>query len=532
MPETGYLELRLNGRFRVTRADGTDCTPRSVKAQALLALLMTAPDRERGRAWLQDKLWSDRDQPQGAASLRQALSEIRRAFGSEREVLRANRSSVALDPARVRLAAGEGEFLEGIDVRDPEFEYWLVAQRMSDEGPTPEASVPYRGPGRQAPPARRSILFVTGSVADPALRLAQELFVDTTVRTIGETLPVDLLRTPPANSPRGLLMVTVEAFHAAEGALGLRVCLEASEGHRILWSEIQATPVRGAPDVSDPRVLGLSNRLVDAVTEAVCEQAPQHAGDTDAARLSLLAVEKIFSLQPSELEAAEGLLLDALALEQRGLFHGWLAQLYLMQYVERFRGWDEVVDKAEEACARALELEPLNSNVLATVSNARLVLWKDLAVSGELARMGVDANPANPLARWSLASAQLYYGRTEEAYSTARRAMHMAAGSRYRFWSDFQTALTAAVMGRPLEAVQLSEAASALRPGYRPPLRYLIALYAGNGMASKAVSAAAKLTKIEPDFTVQRMVADPEYPISLMRNTGLLAADDLRELSA
>src|SRR3954447_18719149 len=80
---TGRPELRVCviGAFRVLTHDGQDLTPRGRKARAVLAILALPPPRRRSRPALQDKLWSDRGPEQGAASLRQTLTEIRRAFG-------------------------------------------------------------------------------------------------------------------------------------------------------------------------------------------------------------------------------------------------------------------------------------------------------------------------------------------------------------------------------------------------------------------------------------------------------------------
>src|SRR6266699_1461288 len=75
------LRIALIGAFRVLAPDGEDLTPRGRKARALLAILALTPTRRRSRPALQDKLWSDRGPEQGAASLRQTLTEIRRTLG-------------------------------------------------------------------------------------------------------------------------------------------------------------------------------------------------------------------------------------------------------------------------------------------------------------------------------------------------------------------------------------------------------------------------------------------------------------------
>jgi hypothetical protein len=136
---TCELILDLGGPFRLRDAEGEDLTPRSRKAQGLLALVGTAPSLRRSRPWLQDKLWSERGAEQGSASLRQCLTEIRAALRCHRGCLRTDSGWVALDADRVLVNAtlsdrdenAEVEFLEGLDIRDPEFENWLRDQRLA-----------------------------------------------------------------------------------------------------------------------------------------------------------------------------------------------------------------------------------------------------------------------------------------------------------------------------------------------------------------------------------------------------------------
>jgi hypothetical protein len=131
------LILDLAGPFRLRDTQGTDLTPRSRKAQGLLALVATSPGLRRSRAWLQDKLWSDRAPEQGASSLRHCLTEIRSMLGEHLACLTTVSGWIGLGPDRVLVNTsllgrenGEAvEFLEGLDIRDPEFEHWLRDQR-------------------------------------------------------------------------------------------------------------------------------------------------------------------------------------------------------------------------------------------------------------------------------------------------------------------------------------------------------------------------------------------------------------------
>lgn len=160
----GKLRLFLLGPFQIAAPDGRDLTPRRHKANALLAMVAVADRGQRARSWLCARLWSDRSQEQALGSLRQSLSDLRRALGADwRRYLRIDGFNVAVNLDTVwvdALALREegafgiepeaGEFLEGIDVRDDEFEDWLTLersywQRLRERQPAPVAG--------QVPPA-------------------------------------------------------------------------------------------------------------------------------------------------------------------------------------------------------------------------------------------------------------------------------------------------------------------------------------------------------------------------------------------
>jgi hypothetical protein len=132
--------IRLMGQFQVQDATGVDHTPRGAKARAILALLCQTPDHCRPRRWLEMRLWSDRGQEQASGSLRQALTELRKALGPLAQNLHSDRDCVSLggfatdldqDPDSVRQAMSHGrEFLEGIDILDAAFCEWLAEERQ------------------------------------------------------------------------------------------------------------------------------------------------------------------------------------------------------------------------------------------------------------------------------------------------------------------------------------------------------------------------------------------------------------------
>jgi hypothetical protein len=130
----------MMGEFQITDEFGSDRTPRGAKARGLIALLCQTPGHRRPRRWLESRLWSDRGAEQASGSLRQALTELRRALGPLAAHLTSNRDCIALtgvttdlkdDPAAARMALAQGrEFLEGLDVMDAAFSAWLAEERQ------------------------------------------------------------------------------------------------------------------------------------------------------------------------------------------------------------------------------------------------------------------------------------------------------------------------------------------------------------------------------------------------------------------
>src|SRR5688572_7370817 len=140
------LTVRLLGPVAVRAADGRDLTPPGKKLRALLACLALSNGKGWGREKLAALLWSDRDEEQARASLRQALAELRRLLG-EPSPLRADRETIAFDPAIAvvdvvefeRLAAGgqlehaaslyRGDLMDGQIPSDAGFAAWLAIER-------------------------------------------------------------------------------------------------------------------------------------------------------------------------------------------------------------------------------------------------------------------------------------------------------------------------------------------------------------------------------------------------------------------
>jgi TolB-like protein len=145
------LELVLLGGFQA-RAAGQAIDVSGRKERALLAVLAMPPGEPRSRDKLAALLWSDRGDKQARDSLKQAVLRLRKSFGSmyplpilaDRAFLTLDRAAVCVDVQEFEQLIGEGtpdaverattlyrgDLLDGLDVRDPAFEEWLLFERQ------------------------------------------------------------------------------------------------------------------------------------------------------------------------------------------------------------------------------------------------------------------------------------------------------------------------------------------------------------------------------------------------------------------
>jgi hypothetical protein len=303
-PDDRRLRLHLAGPLLLQDADGRELTPRGKKAQGILALLATSPRLRRTRSWLQDKLWSDRAPEQGAASLRQCLSEIRRSLGEHVECLQADRGWVGLDPDRIEVCldepgpgCGETEFLEGLDISDREFENWIrdqrhvYAERFDRPGESAAAEVrPDRRsvaaespivssvPPRVALSLRTAEASARGAVADLALDLtAQKLLARAPVAVL------DLRAEPPGHAPTASTWILTATSSTCGRRARVALSLSETGSHVVLWTEIETSDLAECYQSGPTRVGRLADHAVDAVLS--CCRPPQPArGESSEAR--------------------------------------------------------------------------------------------------------------------------------------------------------------------------------------------------------------------------------------------------------
>lgn len=325
--QTGPVAFDLYCRGDVRLFCGKeDCTPKSRKGRALLAIL-AAEQRPLTRVRIVDLLWSDRQEEQARASLRTLLADMRQQFNSGfDDLLVVERERIALGPA-VRtdltdpaLARPAGELFEGLDHIDPELDEWLRIERerwANRHQSTSRPALPGTGRRRNALGILAAVLLIAlllaglryfpsgGSPADA--RIAVLPFEDvsgsneTLARGLAEQLRLELslqrnLGVISSRSSQSEVIAGKDlreaarllgASHVLEGAVmpfegSLQMSLRLIDGRsgEILWSHqgpASPTEIVGGDDPIAPKIAGVVGAIATASAPAEVMTADSRA---------------------------------------------------------------------------------------------------------------------------------------------------------------------------------------------------------------------------------------------------------------
>lgn len=500
---TARLELVLDGPVRVLDSEGRDRTPRGAKERGLLAVMGTARGMRLSRARVQDLLWSDRGPEQGAASLRGALSGVRRALGPARDVLLTGPGWVGLDGDRMRVVLPAGpdagdRFCADLDITDPEFEDWLRDMRMA--APAAPAAP---APGPVAPVETGAPLVLVLPDPGQAGHVAGDMILADAAGRVARLVPALIVGAGSVPQMAGRCI----GLHAAimpgdrSGAITSLRLTDRAQGGAQIWSHMGQMRLMGkGADV-------LMRALSEEMSAAILELAGLRS-------LSMLHRFDASSLGRLDAELADGTsgLLPAVAPAIR-------AYLRYTMRLERLAS-DDAVDEASEMARQAVEAAPRNP---VTLSVAALVAVQrgDLDAAVDQIDRARWADPAQALVRFATAAVLARTGREAEAYEAAKAARTGALAILGPGNAALAAAAAATAAGREADALAHARAARGLAPDSRAALRFVAALAFRAGAEEEAASALARLAQLEPDFAPQRML-DADYPVANLRRAGFL----------
>jgi DNA-binding winged helix-turn-helix (wHTH) protein len=546
------LRIKTIGSIRITRADGTDCTPRGRKARAIFALLSRAPDYARSRIWLQDKLWGEQSSKKGAASLRQSLSEIRRALGAEADVLQANKQTVELDGAAIdidarhisaemanQVIAENLELFEGLDVGEEQFETWLREQRLifvdAVEGLIRcQGSTGRRGTGAgraKIEPAIELVMMQPVVDGGSDIALLADTLQDMVAKTLEEYCCVLVRderymtdRSPREIRPgRHVLSLRSNAVGARGGPL-LRVTLSNDAEKRTVWSQTSQNSSEEPLHGRSEEFLRQVNQAVSVTIDNFLRTPTDVTGDDIAAASALCfsAVQHFYRLGRGNFEIADRKFAQAFERHQKGVFLAWRAYLRTFMLAERlFDCRETLTDECFDLINRALELEPNNSYVASFAAQVEIIMRRRYSVAYELAKQSVRLNQSNAIGWAQLGIARAHLGEANQGFENTLFARQICGLAPYRFHLDGLSCIAGTMAGRFEDALRAGETSHAFSPTFAPSMRYLSVLYLHKGEPESSWSMVEKLRRVEHDFSYEKLT-ETSYPSAGLRRSGLL----------
>ncbi|MEM9032411.1 MAG: hypothetical protein AAGB18_07165 [Pseudomonadota bacterium] len=498
----------------IRAADGADVTPSPAKVRALVVLLALTPGLRQGRSWIQDKLWSDRGAEQGQGSLRQALTELRKALGADREILLARDGWIGFDPGAVAIdlspplgaldLSGVPELASGLEVADPEFEHWLRNQRLAfEDRPRPEAiSIPAPQPA----PSRASFLAQSTNwhLTTPLrVGLATVAFViGLSMLATAQWSPIRP-RSLPSATQTSQTSIAVLPFRAID-ADGPRASLAEGASQDLvtdlsrfgsLFVIAAATSFRYDPETVTAQDVGIelgvryvlegsiqwlgevvrvNARLIDTGTaqSVWADRFDRPAGDLLALQneivRSVVGVIGPGSESRGQIREAELKRLERLPTQDLEAYDHYLAGLV------RYEEFSDAGNSAARTLfQKAREIDPDYARAFAREAWTHLQdYWAQrtpdpdasLAEAGKLALEAVDRDPAEALSLWALASVRLFERQHDQAIALYDKALALNPND-----ADLimYAGFARAVSGEPEGALALMEEAVARNP-YHP----------------------------------------------------------------
>lgn len=519
-------------------------------------MLVMSPGNKRTRIWLQDKLWGSRGAEQGAASLRQSLSEIRRALGSDKNVLVSDRYQLSLEGALFRsdfdqpmMQAGcEADLLEGFDIGEEGFEDWLRVQRqMMSERRSRTAAADNRIPshpgradqGRQEALPDQVILVRSAQAGQQGCSVIAESVLDSIAKTIAELGAARIVdRRHEDGKDAGLDQSSAShntlALHSdifgSDTKQIIRLALLQYPANTLAWSSNLQPSGDETLNVNDPDVMRCINQVVSVAIDQFIKMRSDGSGRTAASTLCHSGILHLFRLGKVNFQAADKLFAGAFEIEPRGIYLAWRAYLRTFLLAERQYTCRQTVEaEALDFMYRALELEPHNSYVAALSAHVQTMMRRSYVAAYELAERSIELNHANPIGWVCLGIAKSYLGKSREGFDHTLLARAIAGSAPFRYQIDALSSIAGTIAGELDKAIFLAEASHALAPAFAPPLRYLSALYAHEGRHDLSGEMVRKLQASEPDFCYDKL-RDKAYPAAGLHRTSIIASLPRRQI--
>lgn len=491
----------------------------------MLAMLALAPTSSVARDRLAATFWPDRSEEQAKASLRQEISSLRRALGrsgliaADAHCVRIDRDSLSGDIG----SPGDGDFLEGLDLRSEPFDDWRRAEeaRLAN---TSKLAAHHQGDTSTKDIFENPTVLVMGFA--PASTSAEDTSFATGL-VIDLRTSLSLWRWFPVIAPEAIgwktdrdgdLLQTaksVRAAYAISGAIrrsGDRIRVSASlteveRGH-LVWTE------NFDGEMSDVF------EMQEAIGQAVVARVTPEIGRAAAARVirqrpgNMAAWQLVAQTDELDRTGGEGygtqesnaaqatLLEEALRLEP-DYARVW-ARLARYHFRSGLLGWcsdrDAAFQRALEHGERAVQCDPVEWEGHAILAIAFIFGPRSFGPARFHALEAVRLNPSAPFARHGCGCAHELMGDPETALDHLRAIFDLNPNYPNRAAALGDITTCELFSGQVDAAVETARQLRDIAPDYVRGLQRVAVTMGHAGRTEEAADALSKVLTLQPDF--------------------------------
>lgn len=519
------LRLGRFGAFSVAHGDGTSISL-GAKHQALLALLCTAESGVRTRAFLEQTLWSLAQPEQAKASLRTALSTLKRHLGPAAAVISANRERVILDLKHVSFDDGEkdAEFMEGFELPyEASFARWLQQTRSELVQHAGQSVQTSHREGRLRPETLLPMIAVLpfvqvapGEDASPLGSLISEELSRCLARSQAFTVTsylasrqFDLSRVRPADvsAVAGVKYLVSGSVRANGQKMSAEIELHDAEREQVIWSRHFDGPL------SDLMV-GESQALVQAtlqigqtlVGEAVRVAGFKPLSSLEGHTLLMAAISMMQEMTPDRFARAREILTVLMDRDPKHpLVLTWMGLWHVMRVQKGFSS-DRRLDAklADQFASSALASDPSFSlaHTLKGAIASHLLFHFDQAQSSY--DLALKDNPNEALAILLKGATWAYQGRPIEAVQLTDAARRLTPLGPQKYYFDSISALANLSAQNYERAIELAEMSLQANAAYPASLRTKAIALQLSGRSGEAREVVQDLMSAAPQFNLSR----------------------------
>ena len=533
--ETVRLRLRLHGPFHCAFEDGVEVPVRSAKMKALVALLATAPDGKRARAWLQDMLWSLSGPEHGRASLRQELSALRRTFGERFDPLFAATSdAVTLRLERVEPVGGpaDGEFLEGLDLHEEGFSAWLRERRQGLAGaaesvpavpivPVPTGPIPR--PMREHLLPTLAVVPFTGMDRAPDTMQLGDAIAQEVTRTLSRSPLFDVIshlstravkpEIVDLNRLRELLgadYVVCGSLRTRDGRVRVDVDFVDANSGTMRWTREHGGEVAGFLGGDDDLPGAIARDAAREVMNASLEPvATLPLPDVDSHALVMSGISLMHRTELASFARARACLEEVAERAPRSsTLQAWLSKWYVLSVQQ---GWSTDLARdnmrAHDHTKRALDINPACPFSLAMSGFVDTWLSHRLDTAVPRYDEAVRLDPNNAFAWLLKGVTEAFAGNGEAAVLATDRARSLSPLDPHAYFFDTLAATARLTIGDAEGALALAERSAKANPRHASTLRTRTIALQMLGRGDEARAAAGELLRRDPGMTIRDYIA-------------------------